>query len=154
VGDTANMVSVSAAIMFFGGALTLLAAITFAAIKRFRDGRPKPFDWLIVVVVSGILATIIASWFVERFDALKASSTFDALKASYSIWLIVPISLLVGAGAISATGFRLWDVAGRNIAAGAMLIGAGISTYVFFSHTGMFIHGPHRFIATLYDKAA
>src|SRR5689334_1033134 len=154
VGDSANMVSVSAAILFFGGTLVLLAAITSAAVKRFRDGSPKPFDWLIVVVVSGIFATIIASWFVERFDALKASSTFDVLKASYSVWLMVPISLLVGAGATSATGFRTWDVAGRRIAASALLIGAGISTYLFFDHASMFAHGPHRFIGTLYDRAA
>lgn len=154
VGDAANMVSVPAAILFFGGALALLTAITLAAVKRFKNGSPKPYDWLIPVVVSGIVATVIASWFVDRFDALKASSTFDVLKASYSIWLMVPISLLIGAGATSAAGFRAWDIAGRRIAVSALLIGAGISTYLFFKHATMFVHGPNRFIGTLYDKAA
>jgi hypothetical protein len=75
------------------------------------------------------------------------------MKASYSGWLLVPVSLLIGAGATSATGFRLWDAAGRRAAVGAMLLGAGISTYMFFIHSSMFVHGPHRFIGALYDGA-
>ena len=81
--------------------------------------------------------------------------TFDALKTSYSVWLMAPISLLVGAGATSATGFRPWDVAGRRVAVGALAIGAGISTiYLFFDHASMFVHGPQGFIGALYDKVA
>jgi hypothetical protein len=35
-----------------------------------------------------------------------------------------------------------------------MLVGAGISTYLFLLHASMFVHGPQRFAAALYDKAA
>jgi hypothetical protein len=154
VGDSANMVSISASILFFGGAIALLAATTFAAARRIGDGEPKPFDWLVAVVISGILATVAASWFVARFDALKTSSTFNALTESYSVWLMVPISVLIGAGAVSATGFRAWDIAGRRVAVSALLIGAAMSTYLFFNHATLFVHGPRRFIGALYDKAA
>jgi hypothetical protein len=144
VGDSANMVSISALILFFCGTIALLAASIFAAVIRVRNRNLKPFDWLIAVVVSGVFATIMASFFVR---------TFDALRASYSVWLLVPFSLLIGAGATSVTGFRSWDVAGRKVAVGALLVGAGISTYMFLVHASMFVHGPQRFIGALYDKA-
>jgi hypothetical protein len=143
-GDSANMVSISASIMLFCGTIALLAASIFAAAIRVRNGNLKPFDWLIAVAVSGVLATVMASFFVR---------TFDALKTSYSVWLLVPLSLLIGAGATSVTGFRLWDIAGRKVAVGALLVGAGMATYMFFDHASMFVHGPHRFIGALYDKA-
>jgi len=144
VGDPANMISTSASILFFGGSIAVLAATIFAALIRARNRASKPLDWLIAVVVSGVFATIVASLFVR---------TFDVLKASYSVWLLVPISLLIGAGATTLTGFRSWDVVGKTLAAGALLVGAGISTYLFFDHASLFVHGPNRFIGTLYDKA-
>jgi hypothetical protein len=79
--------------------------------------------------------------------------TFDALNASYSVWLLAPLSLVIGAGATSVTGFRSWDIAGRKLATGALLVGAGMATYMFFDHASMFVHGPQRFIGALYDKA-
>jgi hypothetical protein len=145
VGDPANMLATSASILFFGGTVALLAASLFTAVIRVRNRNLKPSDWLIAVVGSGVLATIVASLFV---------STLDALKSSYSVWLLVPISLLIGAAATSVAGFRSWDVAGRNVAAGALLVGAAISTYLFFDHASWFVHGPQRFVATLYDRAA
>jgi len=144
-GDPANMVSTSASILFFGGTTALLVAAIFAALKRARNGSLKPIDWLIAVVVFGVFATIAASLLVK---------TFDVLKGSYSVWLLVPISLLIGAGATSVTGFRSWDVAGRTVATLALLVGAAISTYLFFDHASLFVHGPNRFIGALYDKAA
>jgi len=97
-----------------------------------------------IVVVFGVFATIMASFLI---------TTFDVTKAQYSGWLLVPLSLLIGASAISVTGFRLRDAAGRKVAVGAMLVGAGISTYLFLLHASMFVHGPQRFTAALYDKA-
>src|SRR5579871_2148875 len=144
-GDPANMVSTAASILFFGGTAALLVATIFAALIRARNGSQKPLDWLIAVVLFGVFATIAASLFV---------GTFDVLKASYSVWLLVPISVLVGIGATSATGFRSWDVAGRTVATVALLVGAAISTYLFFDHASLFVHGPNRFIGALYDKAA
>jgi hypothetical protein len=35
-----------------------------------------------------------------------------------------------------------------------MLLGAGFSTYLFFDHVSMYIHGPLRFVSGLYDKAS
>jgi hypothetical protein len=143
--DAANMVSLSGAIAFLSGTFALLAASMLAATIRLINRRSKPSDWLIVVVISGVLAIVTASLFVK---------TFDVLKTSYSLWLLVPISLLVGAGATSATGFRLWDVFGRRVALVALFAGAGMSTYMFFGNASLFVHGPQRFMAALYDEAA
>jgi hypothetical protein len=145
VGDPANMISVLGSLLFFCGAIALLAASIFAAMIRLRNGSLKQFDWLIAVVVSGVFATFVASVFVR---------TFNPLTTTYSLWLLVPLSLLIGAGATSVTGFRSWDDAGRNLALGALLVGAAISTYTFFFHASMFVHGPQRFVGALYETAA
>jgi hypothetical protein len=142
VGDPANMVSITASILFFCGTIALLAASIFAAGLRVRNRNLKPFDWLIAVVVFGVFATIMASFAVRAFDPLAAN---------YNVWLLVPFSLLIGAGATSVTGFRSWDVAGRKVALAALLMGAGISTHTFFVHASMFVHGPQRFVGALYD---
>jgi hypothetical protein len=143
--DSANMISLPGSMAFLGGTFALLAASMLAATARLINRNPKPSDWLVAVVISGVLATVTASLFVK---------TFDVLKTSYSLWLLVPISLLTGAGATSATGFRLWDFLGRRVAVVALFAGAGMSTYMFFGHTSWFVHGPQRFIAALYDNAA
>ena len=146
VGDPANMISISASILFFCGTIALLAGGMFAAVMHVRNRNLRPSDWLIAVVLSGVFATIVASFFIR---------TFDVIKASYSGWLLAPLSLLIGVGATSVTGvtgLRSWDAGGRKLAAGAMIVGAGISTYMFLVHAPMFVHGPHRFIGALYDK--
>ena len=145
VGDPANMISVSASILFFGGTIALLGVSMFAAVVRVRNENLKLIDCLTAVVVFGVLATIGASFFV--------GTAVDVLKASYSVWLLVPISLLVGASATFVSRFRLWDVAGRKVATGALLAGAGISIYLFFENASLFVHGPDRFISAVYDKA-
>ena len=142
VGDPANMISNLASILYFCGAIALLAASIFAAVIRLRDRNLKPFDWLISVVASGVFATFMASVLVK---------TFNPLTTTYSLWLLVPLSLLIGIAATSATGFRSWDVAGRKVALAALLMGAGISTHTFFVHASMFVHGPQRFVGALYD---
>ncbi len=144
VGDAANMVSTPAAALFFGGTVVLVGASIFAAAIRVKNGSPRPFDWLIAVVISGVLATIAASLIASKFDPLKPS---------YSIWLMAPISVLVGAGASFSSGFGLWDRLGKNVAAGALLTGAAAATYLFLSHASMFVHGPEDFVRALYDKA-
>src|SRR5262249_36011085 len=118
-------------------------ACVFTAGMRMVKRNLKPIDWLICVVIFGVLATVIVSFIAK---------TFDALKSSYSVWLVVPLSLLVGAGGSSVIGFRPWDAVGRKAAIGALLIGAGISTYLFFDHASMFMHGPHRFVGSLYSR--
>jgi hypothetical protein len=141
-GDPANMVPIWASILFFGGAIALLTASIFAAGMRMVNKNIQPVDGLILVVSLGAFATVMASFIVK----------FDALKSSYSVWLAVPLSLLIGAGVSSVIGYRPWDAAGRKAAVGALLMGAGISTYLFFAHASMFVHGPHRFIGNLYSK--
>jgi hypothetical protein len=141
------MISVSSSILFFGGTIALLSVSMLAAVVRARNEDVKSIDCLAAVVASGILATTGASLFIGTLDV-------DVLKDVYSVWLLVPISLLIGAGATSVTGFPLWDVAGRKLATGALLTGAGISIVLFFGNSSLFVHGPNRFISALYDKAA
>jgi hypothetical protein len=143
VGDSANMVSIPASILFFCSTIVLLTASMCAAAVRIRHRNLRPSDWLIAVVCFGIFATITASFVV---------TTFEATKTHYSGWLFVPLSLLTGIGATSLTGFRPWDAAGRKVTAAALLVGAGVSTYMFLDHARMFVHGPRRFIADSYNK--
>jgi hypothetical protein len=144
-GDSANMVSVSAALLFFAGTLALFIAGMITAFVRVRNGNLRSFDWLFAVVIAAVFATIMASLFIK---------TFDVLKASYSGWLFAPLSVIIGIGATSSTGFYLWDRAGRILAVGTMLIGGGLSTYLFLVHASMFVHGPERFVGALYNGIA
>jgi len=142
-GDAANTVSVTAFLLFFLGALALFSAGAFSAFARAKLRTTRPFDWLWVVAIAGIFATIAASLVIR---------TFDVLNSSYSSWLFVLLALLIGVGAALPTGFRFWDDAGRFVAGGAMLVGAAISTHSFLRHASMFVHGPGRFVSGVYDK--
>jgi hypothetical protein len=144
IGDSANVVSMPAAILFFGGAVALLFASMVCAFHRLSHGNLRSFDWLCVVVIAGVSATIATSFVVERFDTMKGS---------YSSWLLAPIGLLVGVGAASSIAFRPWDRVGRYVAAAIMLAGAAWSTYLFFVNAPMFVHGPERFVGKLYDQS-
>ncbi len=143
-GDSANMVSVLASLLFFLGTLALFSAGAVTAVVRARRWILRPSDWLFVVVFAGVLAPILASLVVR---------TFNVLSASYSGWLFAPLVLLIGIGASSSTGFRPWDRGGRFVAASAMLIGAAFSTHVFLFHAPFFVHGPERFVGAIYDEA-
>jgi hypothetical protein len=145
LGDSANMVSVLASVLFFGGTLALLSAGMLAALARARCGNLRPFDWLFVVTGVGASAPVVADIFLR---------TFYAMSPNYGGWLLAPLGLLIGVGAVSHTGFRSWDRAGRIAAVCAMMIGGTLSTRLFLVHSAMFVHGPHRFVGSAYDETA
>ena len=94
-------------------------------------------------MIAGAAIPVLASFAVKRFEVMKPD---------YSGWLFAPLALLVGAGASSATGFRIWDRAGRIVAIAATIGGACASTIFFLDHSPMFIHGPQRFVGGAFDQ--
>jgi hypothetical protein len=146
LGGPANMVSVPAGVLFLGGTLALLAVAFAAALWRLWHRKVQPCDWLFLVVIFGAILPMLASAII--------GSRVNYLNANYSIWLLAPLALLVGLGAAQLTGMRLWDHLGRFVAGGAMVMGAASSTFIFLDHSSLFVHGPHRFVASLYDRAA
>jgi hypothetical protein len=144
-GASPNVVSLTAALTFFGGTVALLSASLVSAIRRLRFGILERVDWLWPVVVAGVCAPIGASLIV---------SGFDATNASYTDWLLAPLGLLIAAGGTQSVGFSAWDKVGRKLAIAAMLAGAAWSTYIFLGNASVFIHGPERSVGRLYDQAA
>jgi hypothetical protein len=142
-GDSANMLLFPAAILFFGGASTLLVSGTVAALVRMARQQATSIDWLILVVGVGAAIPILASLVIARFNVMSPN---------YSGWILAPLTLVVGAGAASPLGFRVWDKGGRFVAIGATLLGAAISTFFFLTHAQMFIHGPQRFVSAVFDR--
>jgi hypothetical protein len=145
-GDTANLISDFAFVLFFAGTFTLFMAGVIVSILRVWTGRARPFDWLFLVIIAGVLAPVAASFFVRM-------NNVNLLRETYSSWLFAPLGLVIGIGATSYTGLRFWDHTGRFIAVGSMLIGAAWSTLILFAHSPIFIHGPQRFVGELYDRA-
>ena len=142
-GNSANVVSVTAATLFFGGILALFCAGSIGIFGRLRHRRLMPIDWLLAVVIAGASATVAASLIVTNFSPLTAS---------YSIWLFAPIGALIAVGSTSRIGFSPWDNAGRFVAIAMMVLGSAQATAMFLSNASMFAHGPNRFIGTLYDS--
>jgi hypothetical protein len=143
LGDSANMVLRPAAALFLGGAGVLFLMSAFTNCWRIVAGRAQSTDWLLVVIVAGASATCIASLLVKNFDILKAS---------YSIWLLAPLSLFLAGGMVTASRLRFWNGA-YGIVAAATLAGAALSTYTFLVHDSEFIHGPGAFVGAIYDRA-
>jgi hypothetical protein len=143
-GDSANMVLVPAAISFIAGTIVLLLAGAVAAFGRIIRQKARPIDWLFIVVIAGAVIPMLASIGIKRFDTLKPD---------YSDWLLPLLAVLVGSGASSRAGIRLWDWAGRFTAIGLTIVGASASTLLFLDKPSLFIHGPQRFVGGLYDHA-
>jgi hypothetical protein len=142
-GDSANMVLLPAAFLFLSGTSALLVLGAIPAFVRMWSREARSFDWLYVVVSAGAVVPILASLVVTRFNVVSPS---------YSGWIFAPLALLVGAGAASSTGFRLWDKPGRFAAIAATITGGLISTYFFLAHASMFVHGPQRFVGAIFDR--
>jgi hypothetical protein len=143
--DSANMVSLTAAALFFAGILTLFAAGVVGFYFRMRKHCLESTDWLLTALISGVFVTVMTSFFV---------SSFDTLKVGYSIWTFPLLSIIIASGWRFWAGYRLWWDIGRKLAAGALMAGAASSTYVLLSHSAEFVHGPREFVISLYDKAA
>jgi hypothetical protein len=143
IGDSANVISLPAAVLFLGGALVLFLVGGIAAMRRMLIGKSKAADWLFVVVIAGVSATLVASHFIK---------TFAVLKTAYSLWIFAPVTLCMASGAIASAEMRYWNSIYR-IAVMATVVGATVSTYTFLVHASEFVHGPGEFVGGLYDRA-
>jgi hypothetical protein len=141
--DAPNMVWIGAAASFFAGTLALLAASAAGPYFRPQKRYFESGDWLFVVVLVGILVTMTAGFLIKSFDPLKPA---------YSIWMLPLIGFITASGWRSLCGYLWWEGAGRTVATSAMLIGAALSAFVFFADSQAFMHGPGRFMTSLYDK--
>ena len=141
-GDSANIISRSAAILFFGGVLALLSLSAVNAAKRIINDVPQSVDWLLLVIIAGVSATLGASLFMKNFDVLKAS---------YSIWIFAPLVLFISSGAVGSGRSGYWNGI-YGVAAVVAVVGAAVSTFTFLFHASEFIHGPGRFVGAIYDR--
>ena len=69
-GNSANVVSVTAAILFFGGILALFCAGSIGIFGRLRHRRLMPIDWLLAVVIAGASATVAASLYRHKLQSV------------------------------------------------------------------------------------
>ena len=139
-GDSANLVSKPAAVLFFGGIVALFLQSAAGAIRRAKGRNPSSVDWLLVVVLAGVSITLIASRLVHSFDALKTD---------YGIWLVPPLMLFTASGATirSPLFFNSY-----RAAFAATVLGAGFATYIFAANASEFIHGPGKFVGSAADR--
>ena len=141
-GDTANLQSKLAAVAFLGGVVALVVAGCFSALRRALKSHADAADWLFVVLVAGISATVVAAFFMRGFDPLKSS---------YSIWAFAPLALAVSHTAVTAQMPRLWNRSCKVVAV-FMLSGAFVATYMFLIHAEEFVHGPGGFVRAIYNN--
>ncbi len=137
LGHPALMLYPAAAVLFFAGAILLIVAAAYGAAMRAAQRRTQPLDWLVLVAVIGVGCTVISSFAIHSFTALKPS---------YSIWLLPIFALIMGLGASQPIGLRGWDRYGRFCALAGLLAGAATATAGFLLHAPWFVHGPHRVI--------
>ena len=142
IGAPANLISTPAAVLFFGGAFALFLIGVVAGAKRMSTRHSIPVDWLLIVIVGGVSASLVASHFVKNFEVLKSS---------YSIWIFAPLALFVASGA-AESGASRYRIGLCGIAAAAIVGGATISTYTFVVHATDFVHGPGEFVSAIYDQ--
>jgi uncharacterized membrane protein len=111
-----------------GGALAALAALIVAWRRR------GPRMALLLALVAGMTVTVIAG---------LAIHTFDALKTSYSLWMVPAVYLLIAAG-LGAARLQTRRIAGFGVILllAAHLYGALNMTL----RSDYFTHGPHDVI--------
>ena len=141
--DPANIVWLPAAFSFVAGTIALLTAASIPAIARIFRRRAEPSDWLFVVVAAGAFIPLAAHFFIADFDVTKPS---------YSSWVFGPLAVLFGVAANSETGHQFWDRKGRYLALSLALVGAFTGTVFFLTHANLFVHGPSRFLNSLYEQ--
>jgi hypothetical protein len=140
LGDSPNMLSLTAAILYFGGLFMALSLSIMRSAGRVLSGDVKAADFIVLVIALGLVTTFVISF---------TASNFDALRGSYSIWLFAPL-IIVAANGVLPTQRRLMGAL-QIAACSFFLAGAAVSTYLFFSNKEEFVHGPRRFVAELYD---
>ena len=144
-GHPALLIYPMAAALYFAACAALLVAAGWGIIQRALQRRMAPVDWLLVVAIIGVVATVLPGLLI---------SSFSALKPSYSIWLLPVFAVLLSLGASKPVGLPLWDRYGRPAAAGALLIGAAVAIGVFLAKAPWFAHGPHRVIEAARERSS
>jgi hypothetical protein len=142
LGDSANMISPMAAVLFLGGALTLFLGGAIQSTRRILMEKSAVVDWVFIVIVSGVSATLVASQLVKNFEVLKAS---------YSVWVFAPLTFFLAGSAATHAEIRYWTSVCRT-AAVFTVAGAIVSTYLFLAHASEFVHGPGGFVSAVYDR--
>jgi hypothetical protein len=143
-GHPALLLYPIAALLYFAGCGVLLLAAAYGIVLRAVRRSTEPADWLLVVTLIGCAATILPSFVI---------SAFSALKPSYSIWLFPILAMLIALGASKPLGWLVWDRYGRAGAVAALLAGAALATGVFLARAPWFVHGPHRVIETAREQS-
>lgn len=113
-----------------------MAGLMLLALIRMRASLPRPLRsapadpaaGLTVAITAGLVATLVAALF---------ASGFDALKASYSIWLVAPLAALV-ASALAYDKVRRVAVA----LVAPLLVGIVVMQVLFVAHAGWFVQSP------------
>lgn len=115
----------------------LLAASAHAAVKRAMSRSVQVTDWLWVVLGAGIAATVAASFIAKGFNALRPS---------YSAWLIPVIAVLMASGIAEVGRLARRDRLARVVIVGTLVFGGGASVIQMLVHAPLFVHGPRRVI--------
>ncbi|MDQ2763214.1 MAG: hypothetical protein M3Y22_06885, partial [Pseudomonadota bacterium] len=140
LAGSAYLVLPFAGLLFLGGCAALIGIAIVCAAARASARRTEPVDYMIVVAVLGVLATILPHFVIHSFDTLKPS---------YSIWLLPVLALIVASGARQVTGRGFWPKRGVQAAVAALVLGATLSTAIFLAHADWYTHGPARQIARI-----
>ncbi|MFT3731225.1 MAG: hypothetical protein QM780_07350 [Hyphomicrobium sp.] len=140
-----NMVSPLSAILFFAGWLTL--AIIAVASPLMRDGRQAlraPAVGLLIALIAGLAATVLAYFVTDRFEPLKPS---------YSIWALPMLAVIAAAGVAELNFPAAWTRWFRDAGIASTLAGAALASVVFFQDGRMFVHGPQKALDRMIDEA-
>lgn len=136
-GHPAMMIEPVLAALYFVGLLILLAVGAVRAVgwpPALREPM-GPEAGVLVALVAGMAAAMLASLVVNGFDALKPS---------YNAWLFVPRAVL--AASAVAPGLRRPSKALAQLAAAAFILALIAIQAVFVRHDDWFIHGPERVV--------
>ena len=136
LGHPAHAIRPAIASLYFGSLVILLivAAGRYGqkAVREFPSRRFNPVLGMLVALVAGLAATALAALFFHGFDALKPS---------YSIWMLPVVAL--AAGAAVATPIEMTNLRILTLATVCCLtVAASMSLYVFLRQATWFVHGP------------
>jgi 4-amino-4-deoxy-L-arabinose transferase-like glycosyltransferase len=122
---------------YFLALALLLGTSAYAAMRRAMRRSVQPADWLWVVLGAGIAAVLAAS---------VVAKGFNALKPSYSVWLIPVIAVLAASGMAELVRLRAWNGRGPFLVVGVLAVGGGFAIFQMLAHASLFVHGPRRAI--------
>ncbi|MBT2188670.1 glycosyltransferase family 39 protein [Sphingobium nicotianae] len=138
ISNSTILIQPAVAILYFAGAgLLILIALMGVSARIGRErlaARHDPAILLTLALLAGLVVTIGAGFLVKGFQTMTPR---------YSIWMLPPIAVLVGAaasGALTPTGrITTWLRGGALAIFG---IGAVLGQANFLKRADWFIHGP------------